>query len=253
MQAKFLRLPDVHRTHPTPRLEFRVTQALHAAKPHGTASGLRYSFRVCLLENTQPSQAPKSTGRKGRQPVPEEFFRQPYSSSAAAHRLTARRQKVWDTYLPTHVLDIPRLRTDTSAPEATFDPVKIYGREAYRSSRSVPPPARHIVHRAAEVPRGNFLAVEVYTPGIADLLLKMGNAGVENVRVAQANHLSCSTTCLRGELRGRAVGVLPDPWHKSGHHKRRLVSRRSLIRRACLSPAVFGVWRLTGRSTPDSA
>ena len=84
-------------------------------------------------ENTQPSQAPESTEEKAKKPVPEEFFRQPYSFVRRGDRLTARRQKAWDTYSPTHVLDIPRLRTDTSvAPEATFDPVKIYGREAYQ-------------------------------------------------------------------------------------------------------------------------
>ena len=139
-------------------------------------------------ENTQPSQAPESTEEKAKKPVPEEFFRQPYSFVRRGDRLTARRQKAWDTYSPTHVLDIPRLRTDTSvAPEATFDPVKIYGREAYQVVEIGSGLGEAIVHRAAEVPEANFLAVEVYTPGIADLLLKMGNAGVENVRVAQAN------------------------------------------------------------------
>ena len=139
-------------------------------------------------ENTQPSQAPESTEEKAKKPVPEEFFRQPYSFVRRGDRLTARRQKAWDTYSPTHVLDIPRLRTDTSvSPEATFDPVKIYGREAYQVVEIGSGLGEAIVHRAAEVPEANFLAVEVYTPGIADLLLKMGNAGVENVRVAQAN------------------------------------------------------------------
>ena len=63
------------------------------------------------------------------------------------------------------MLDIPRLRTDTSvAPEATFDPVKIYGREAYQVVEIGSGLGEAIVHRAAEVPEANFLAVEVYTP-----------------------------------------------------------------------------------------
>ena len=94
-------------------------------------------------ENTQPTQpaeqatptppAAESSTEQAKKPVPEEFFRQPYSFVRRGDRLTARRQKAWDTYSPTHVLNIPRLRTDTSvAPEATFNPVEIYGREAYQ-------------------------------------------------------------------------------------------------------------------------
>jgi len=176
-------------------------------------------------ENTQPSQAPESTEEKAKKPVPEEFFRQPYSFVRRGDRLTARRQKAWDTYSPTHVLDIPRLRTDTSvAPEATFDPVKIYGREAYQVVEIGSGLGEAIVHRAAEVPEANFLAVEVYTPGIADLLLKMGNAGVENVRVAQANAPELLDNMLEENSVDELWVFFPDPWHKSRHHKRRLVS-----------------------------
>ena len=172
-------------------------------------------------ENTQPSQAPESTEEKAKKPVPEEFFRQPYSFVRRGDRLTARRQKAWDTYSPTHVLDIPRLRTDTSvAPEATFDPVKIYGREAYQ-----------------------VLAVEVYTPGIADLLLKMGTAGVENVRVAQANAPELLDNMLEENSVDELWVFFPDPWHKSRHHKRRLVSPAFADKVArVLKPG--GIWRL---------
>ena len=134
------------------------------------------------------SLEPETSQDSAKKQVPPEFFRQPYSFVRRGDRLTSRRQKAWDTYSPTHVLDIPRLRADTSvAPEAAFDPVTIYGREAYQVVEIGSGLGEAIVHRACEMPEANFLAVEVYTPGIADLLLKMGQAGVENVRVAQAN------------------------------------------------------------------
>lgn len=205
-------------------------------------------------ENTQPSQAPESTEEKAKKPVPEEFFRQPYSFVRRGDRLTARRQKAWDTYSPTHVLDIPRLRTDTSvAPEATFDPVKIYGREAYQVVEIGSGLGEAIVHRAAEVPEANFLAVEVYTPGIADLLLKMGNAGVENVRVAQANAPELLDNMLEENSVDELWVFFPDPGTSPATTSAALCPRRSLTRlRACLSPAAFGVWQLTGRNTPWS-
>lgn len=210
----------------------------------------RTAQRPCAIllgmstENTQPSQAPESTEEKAKKPVPEEFFRQPYSFVRRGDRLTARRQKAWDTYSPTHVLDIPRLRTDTSvAPEATFDPVKIYGREAYQVVEIGSGLGEAIVHRAAEMPEANFLAVEVYTPGIADLLLKMGNAGVENVRVAQANAPELLDNMLEENSVDELWVFFPDPWHKSRHHKRRLVSPAFADKVArVLKPG--GIWRL---------
>ena len=67
--------------------------------------------------------------------------------------------------------------TPPSHPEATFDPVKIYGREAYQVVEIGSGLGGAIVHRAAGVPGGELLAVEVY-PRHCGLLLKMGNAGI---------------------------------------------------------------------------
>jgi len=47
-------------------------------------------------------------------PAPEIFHRQPYSFVRRGDRLTARRQKAWDAYAPSHVLDLPRAIGDTS-------------------------------------------------------------------------------------------------------------------------------------------
>ena len=100
-----------------------------------------------------------------------------------------------------------------------------------------------IVHRASEMPEANFLAVEVYTPGIADLLLKMGQAGVENVRVAQANAPELLDNMLEENSVDELWVFFPDPWHKSRHHKRRLVSPAFADKVArVLKPG--GIWRL---------
>ena len=188
--------------------------------------------------NTDAPQTPE------KKTVPPEFFRQPYSFVRRGDRLTSRRQKAWDTYSQTHVLDIPRLRADTSvAPEAAFDPVTIYGREAYQVVEIGSGLGEAIVHRACEMPEANFLAVEVYTPGIADLLLKMGQAGVENVRVAQANAPELLDNMLDENSVDELWVFFPDPWHKSRHHKRRLVSPAFADKVArVLKPG--GLWRL---------
>lgn len=191
----------------------------------------------------QNSGAEQVTGEQ-KKPVPSEFFRQPYSFVRRGDRLTARRQKAWDTYSPTHVLNIPRLHADTSvAPEAHFDPAEIYGRDAYQVVEIGSGLGEAIVHRAAQVPQANFLAVEVYTPGIADLLLKMGQAKVENIRVAQANAPELLDHMLGENTVDEMWVFFPDPWHKSRHHKRRLVSPAFADKVArVLKPG--GLWRL---------
>lgn len=195
-------------------------------------------------EPGEQQDAPQTPISAAQSPVPPEFFRQPYSFVRRGDRLTSRRQKAWDAYSPTHVLEIPRLHADTSvSPEANFVPEDIYGRAAYQVVEIGSGLGEAIVHRAAEVPEANFLAVEVYTPGIADLLLKMSQAEVENVRVAQANAPELLDNMLDEASVDELWVFFPDPWHKSRHHKRRLVSPAFANKAArVLKPG--GIWRL---------
>ena len=130
-------------------------------------SARRYVILIGMSSQEQNAQTTASANADAPQTpekktVPPEFFRQPYSFVRRGDRLTSRRQKAWDTYSQTHVLDIPRLRADTSvAPEAAFDPVTIYGREAYQVVEIGSGLGEAIVHRASEMPEANFRAVEV--------------------------------------------------------------------------------------------
>ncbi|MDN5654554.1 MAG: tRNA (guanosine(46)-N7)-methyltransferase TrmB [Kocuria sp.] len=176
--------------------------------------------------------------------VPQKFHRQPYSFVRRGDRLTARRQKAWDTYAPTHVIDVPREVTDTSVAEtAEFDPEAVYGRQAPLVVEIGSGLGAAIVHAAAEHPENNYLAVEVYKPGIADLLLKMGQAEVTNVRCVQANAPEVLDNLLTPASVDELWVFFPDPWHKSRHHKRRLVSPGFAEKAArVLKPG--GIWRL---------
>ncbi|MEV4723966.1 tRNA (guanosine(46)-N7)-methyltransferase TrmB [Micromonospora humida] len=75
---------------------------------------------------------------------------------------------------------------------------------------------------AAADPDRDYLAVEVHTPGIANLLDLVQRHGLGNVRVAEGDALdlvrAMPERCLD------AVHVFfPDPWPKSRHHKRRII------------------------------
>jgi tRNA (guanine-N7-)-methyltransferase len=76
---------------------------------------------------------------------------------------------------------------------------------------------------AAADPDRDYLAVEIHTPGVANLLAAVEAQGLTNVRVVVGDALEL----LRDRIppaRLDAIHVyFPDPWPKVRHHKRRLV------------------------------
>ncbi|MFI6266457.1 tRNA (guanosine(46)-N7)-methyltransferase TrmB [Micromonospora sp. NPDC051006] len=71
-------------------------------------------------------------------------------------------------------------------------------------------------------PGRDYLAVEVHTPGIANLLDLVERRGLGNVRVARGDALELVRRLPVDSL--DAVHIFfPDPWPKARHHKRRLV------------------------------
>jgi tRNA (guanine-N7-)-methyltransferase len=75
---------------------------------------------------------------------------------------------------------------------------------------------------AAADPERDYLAVEVHTPGVANLLCLVEDAGLSNVRVAQQDAVELAHRLPAATL--DAVHVFfPDPWPKARHHKRRLI------------------------------
>jgi tRNA (guanine-N7-)-methyltransferase len=75
---------------------------------------------------------------------------------------------------------------------------------------------------AAADPGRDYLAVEVHTPGIGNLLALIGEFGLTNVRVARGDAMELVRRLAPASL--DAVHVFfPDPWPKARHHKRRLI------------------------------
>ncbi len=75
---------------------------------------------------------------------------------------------------------------------------------------------------AAADPGRNYLAVEVHTPGIANLLARIEERGLGNVRVADGDALDLLRLVPAASL-DAVHAFFPDPWPKPRHHKRRLI------------------------------
>lgn len=76
---------------------------------------------------------------------------------------------------------------------------------------------------AAAEPDVNYLAVEVYQPGLAQLVLRADRLGLDNLRLLRGDAVVLLTEHVEpGSLAGVRL-FFPDPWPKKKHHKRRLV------------------------------
>lgn len=72
-------------------------------------------------------------------------------------------------------------------------------------------------------PHVNLMAVEVYRPGLAQLLAQIDRDDIPNVRVLRGDAVEVLENMVApGSLTGVRV-FFPDPWPKARHHKRRLL------------------------------
>jgi tRNA (guanine-N7-)-methyltransferase len=72
-------------------------------------------------------------------------------------------------------------------------------------------------------PENDYLALEVHTPGVGNLLKLIDAHQISNIRIMQHD----AVEVLRDMIQANALdGVhifFPDPWHKARHNKRRLI------------------------------
>ncbi len=72
-----------------------------------------------------------------------------------------------------------------------------------------------------------ILAIDIHTPGVGDLLHRIAETPLANVRVIHGDALEVLPTLPPARLRGIRT-YFPDPWPKARHHKRRFIQQRTL-------------------------
>ena len=95
-------------------------------------------------------------------------------------------------------------------------------------------------HIAALLPDTNFLCCEVHEPGVGALLKRIGEQELGNIRILRHDAVEVIDHMLpEGVLAGVHI-FFPDPWHKTRHHKRRLVQPPLIARLAArLAPGGY--------------
>lgn len=80
-----------------------------------------------------------------------------------------------------------------------------------------------LAQMAAATPQQNFLGIEVHRAGVGRLLALVEKQGLGNVRVCCDDAVDVLQKQIAPGSLARVNIFFPDPWHKTRHHKRRLV------------------------------
>ena len=78
-------------------------------------------------------------------------------------------------------------------------------------------------HIARALPEVNFFCCEVHAPGVGALLKRLGEDQLSNVRICAHDAVQVVHDMLPLESLDGVHIFFPDPWHKTKHHKRRLI------------------------------
>ncbi|HEX5595962.1 MAG TPA: tRNA (guanosine(46)-N7)-methyltransferase TrmB [Micromonosporaceae bacterium] len=151
-------------------------------------------------------------------------------------RLSGRHVAALDRLWPTYGLVIPytplgnrhdgcRLGAPAAQSDvpAMLDPVTLFGRQAPLVLEIGSGMGDATAEMAATDTGRDYLAVEVHTPGIANLLALIEERRLANVRIARGDALDLLRHGLPEESLDAVHVFFPDPWPKVRHHKRRLI------------------------------
>ncbi len=90
-------------------------------------------------------------------------------------------------------------------------------------------------------PDHNFIGVEVHSPGVGHLMIKLAEQESSNVRILRTDAMELLRHHLPASSLSRVLLYFPDPWHKRKHHKRRIVQTEfaDLVQRVLIPGGVL--------------
>ena len=176
--------------------------------------------------------------RPGNRFTPDgKHIREVLSYSRRGHRLTPTQDAAWSAYSEKWVIP------DEAMAAEDFAITEWFGREAPLIVEIGCGVGEATAMLAAARRGVDVLGFEVWRPGVAAALGLLAEHGVDNVRLSGID----ATWALSHRIAPASLRELwtffPDPWPKTKHHKRRLVSREFASLAASRLES-GGVWRL---------
>ena len=166
-----------------------------------------------------------------QQPLPEKsvdprtFRDKPVSFVRRGGRMTPSQERAWANHKSHYLIELPKGPAATSVHhDASIDLRAVYGREAELTVEVGSGQGHAIVHAAQQHPERNYLAIEVFRAGLARTMIRAEWAGVNNLRLVEANAPEVLEHALPEGSGDELWVFFPDPWAKARHNKRRLIS-----------------------------
>ena len=156
-------------------------------------------------------------------PTPGKHHEWKFYGRRAGRKLSPARQDALDTLLP--VLGITET---TIQQDGTLDPAALFPapKEAFILEVGFGNGERLAEHIARE-PETGFIGAEPFHNGMAAFLKSLPAAPPDNIRV----YMDDAVTLVKS-LSAHSIDTLyvlnPDPWHKTRHHKRRIIQAQNL-------------------------
>lgn len=164
-------------------------------------------------------------------------LREVLTYSRRGSRFSPKQQAAWDTYAERWVIP------DEAVDAPDFSWTDWFGREAPLVVEIGGGVGEATAALAAARPDTNVLALEVWRPGVAEGLGRVGEAGATNVRFCSVDAVWTLEHLLAPGSISELWTFFPDPWHKTRHHKRRLVNAEyAALIASRLAPGAL--WRL---------
>ncbi len=132
-------------------------------------------------------------------------------------RMTTGQQRAWNRSWDRWGADVDAL------PGGPLDTAKWFGRAAPVVLEIGSGMGESTAAMAVAAPDVDHLAVEIYQPGLAQLLLRIDQAQITNLRLLRGDVQALLAEHVTPASLHAVRIYFPDPWPKRRHHKRRLV------------------------------
>jgi tRNA (guanine-N7-)-methyltransferase len=135
------------------------------------------------------------------------------------NRLTDGQQHAWDRWWARYGHDVDQLVSG----EQPYDPAAWFGRSAPLVLEIGTGMGETTAALAAAAPEVDHIGMEVFEPGLAQLLMRIADEGLQNLVLLRGDAVQLLRLRVpESSLDGIRI-FFPDPWPKRKHRKRRLV------------------------------
>lgn len=137
--------------------------------------------------------------------------------------LGPQRQQILDTWLP-----ILKIKESALTEEATTDPQTIFSHIYQQYWLEIGfGNGEHLAGLLKRNPNYAYIGAEPFVSGMAAFLKDIQNDNKDNIRLLMDDALIIARSLKQCSLDGIYI-LNPDPWHKTRHHKRRIINQENL-------------------------